>query len=70
MPSLSLPVPVERIDLHDYLAPPSRSVVRLRARPPLAVEDDWPVCVPVGQPELDVLDIHLAEVLDRMLGLA
>jgi hypothetical protein len=68
MPQPSPPVPIERFDLHDYLPPSWRPAFRLRARRPLAMDDDWPAKVPVGQAELDALEIHLADFLDRLLG--
>lgn len=57
----------------DYIAPP-RTARPMRGRPihqildrPRVV-DDWPATVPVCKAELDILEIHLAEVLDIVFG--
>jgi hypothetical protein len=55
---------------HDYLAVPAdrgANRPRLSAAEP-CVADDWVALAPVGAAELDVLEIHLGSVLDRLLG--
>lgn len=45
-----------------------RLQVRYRGPVPRRVRDDWPVRVPVTGAELDVLDVHFGDVLDRLLA--
>jgi hypothetical protein len=60
-------IPIERFGLYDYLASPQRRSLRALAKPSPVVVDDWPNRIPVTRAELDVLEAHLAEVLDRLL---
>ncbi|RRN63444.1 hypothetical protein EIK80_16625 [Caulobacter sp. 602-1] len=35
---------------------------------PFTVTDDWPAFVPISEREIAVLEAHLAQVLDELLG--
>lgn len=57
-------------DLFDYLE--EKSLPRLPTPPPPSVSflvtDDWPALVPITEREIAVLEAHLAQVLDELLG--
>jgi len=58
-------------DLHDYYHPtPGRQVVARAPgeEGPIAVTDDWPELVPIGDAELRVIEGHLREELDALFG--
>ncbi len=57
-------------DLHDYMQPqPTRASARgSAASAPIVVTDDWPEQVPIGDPELRVLEGHLRKELDALFG--
>lgn len=59
-------------NLHDYLrAPPQRAAPRARVHNesgPIAVSDDWPERVPIGDAELRVIEGHLRKELDDLFG--
>lgn len=58
-------------DLHDYLqAGPERRVCRRASvnDGPIAVTDDWPGQVPIGDAELRVIEGHLRKELDALFG--
>jgi len=58
--------------LHDYMQPQPqrRASARLAASKggQIAVIDDWPEQVPIGDAELRVLEGHLREELDALFG--
>jgi hypothetical protein len=58
------------IDLYDYTCLRRSRAMRAphEASPPIIVTDDWPQEVPITDPELRVIEGHLAEELDKLLG--
>jgi hypothetical protein len=69
MPRRRVPKPLVS-DLFDYLE--EKSSLRLPTPPPpsvsFSVTDDWPALVPITEREIAVLEAHLAQVLDELLG--
>lgn len=59
-------------DLHDYARePPQRAGLRARTikdSGPIAVTDDWPERVPIGDAELRAIEGHLRKELDDLFG--
>ncbi len=58
------------IDLYDYTCSLRSRAMRAphEAPAPIIVTDDWPEEVPIADPELRVIEGHLAEELDDVLG--
>ena len=67
----SLPASSGALDLTDYLLP-SRERVAVargsRSERSLRVTDDWPDIVPINEQELRIIEGHLGDVLDKLLG--
>jgi len=57
-------------DLFDYLEEKSSARLPTPQSPsvPFTVTDDWPAFVPISEREIAVLEAHLAQVLDELLG--
>ena len=59
------------VDLFDYKRKPARAERRPAGRKKEwrpVVTDDWPDHIPITDAELDIFEVHFADLLDELFG--